>query len=208
MKKSTNKNILNNGMNTISNLQGILKRQIKDITNINYLYWLGGFVEGEGSFSTSVIANPKLPFGIQLQPVFNVTQHVNGVNILESFLLLFGVGNLHKKSGSPHVWVYDLKGYKNMLNLIVPFYLEYVLAFGCKIPEFETTYLICQMLENGDHSTKEGIIKMVRLAYSVQGKGKWRKRTLEEVIDIIEETALSNSLKVKKPRTRTKKISK
>lgn len=184
-----NNNILNNGMNTISNLQGTVKAQVKDINNLNYLFWLGGFVEGEGCLSISIIANSKLPFGIQLQPVFNVTQHVNGLAILQSFLTLFGLGTLQPKSGSPDVWVYVLRGYKNMLNLVIPFFLNYVLIFGCKTAEFEMFNSTCISLQNGEHNTKEGLIKMVKLVYSVQGKGKWRKRTVEEVISIIEDSS-------------------
>lgn len=119
-------------------------------------------------------------------PVFNVTQHISGVSILESFLVLFGAGNLHSKSGAPHVQVYDIKGYRNIINLVIPFYLEYVLCFGAKIPQFELASQICFMLQDGVHKDKDGLIKMVRLVYSVPGKGKWRKRTLEEVIAIIE----------------------
>jgi len=94
---------LNSGVTTTSNLQGTVNGSIKDVTNKDYLYWLGGFVEGEGCVSISVIANPKTPFGIQLQPVFNVTQHFNGLDILKSFLVLFGAGSLHVKSGADHV---------------------------------------------------------------------------------------------------------
>lgn len=41
----------------------------------------------------------------------------------------------------------------------------------------------------GEHLTQEGMIKIVKLAYSLntEGKGKARKRTLDEVITIIRE---------------------
>jgi hypothetical protein len=51
-----------------------------------------------------------------MQPVFNVTQHENGLNILESYKLLFGVGSIVKKSGSPHILVYTVKGYKHIFK--------------------------------------------------------------------------------------------
>lgn len=197
--KNNTINTINNGKATISNPQGTVKSLVKDITNPHFLFWLGGFVEGEGCVSISVNVNPSFPFGIQLQPIFNVTQHVNGLAILQAFLALFKLGTLNPKSGSPHVWVYVLPapggspfggaGYKNMLNLVIPFFLDYVLAFGCKIDEFEMFHSICLSLRNQEHTTKEGLIKMVTLVYSVQGKGKWRKRTLEEVISIIEKSS-------------------
>jgi hypothetical protein len=65
---------------------------------------LGGFVEGEGSLLVSIVTNSKLKYGIALQPEFNVTQHISGLNILNSYKLLFNdLGNLKKKSGSNDV---------------------------------------------------------------------------------------------------------
>ena len=60
----------------------MLKRDIKDT---KYLYFLGGFVEGEGSFSVSVTIHKDFKYGVNMQPVFNVTQHKNGLDILNSF---------------------------------------------------------------------------------------------------------------------------
>jgi hypothetical protein len=57
----------------------------RDIKNVNYLYFLGGFVEGEGSMSLSITKHKDLKYGVNIQPVFNVTQHKNGLNILNSF---------------------------------------------------------------------------------------------------------------------------
>ena len=47
-------------------------------------YWLGGFVEGEGSLLVSIVTNSKVKHGVVLQPEFNVTQHESGLNILNS----------------------------------------------------------------------------------------------------------------------------
>ena len=56
----------------------------RNIKNTMYLYFLGGFVEGEGSNSVSISINKNFKYGINIQPVFNVTQHKNGINILYS----------------------------------------------------------------------------------------------------------------------------
>lgn len=75
----------------------------RDVQNPNYLYFLGGFVEGEGSNSVAVSVGKEFKFGVNLQPIFNVSQHVNGINILYSFKELFGAGSVVKKSGSEDV---------------------------------------------------------------------------------------------------------
>ena len=67
------------------------------------MYFLGGFVEGEGSNSVSVTVGKEFKFGVNLQPVFNVSQHVNGIDILNSFKELFGAGSVVQKSGSEDI---------------------------------------------------------------------------------------------------------
>lgn len=57
----------------------------RNIKNTNYLYFLGGFVEGEGSMSVSVTIHKYFKYGVNIQPIFNVTQHKNGLNILNSY---------------------------------------------------------------------------------------------------------------------------
>jgi len=89
---------------------------LRDINNINYLYFLGGFVEGEGSNTVSVTVNKNFKYGISIKPEFNVTQHKNGIDSLFSFKELFGAGSVLLKSGSEDVYVYAVKGIDIMLK--------------------------------------------------------------------------------------------
>lgn len=106
----------------------------RDITNPFYLYFLGGFVEGEGSNSVSV--NKNLKYGINIQPVFNVSQHKNGLEISYSFKDLLNSGSVVEKSGSPDIWVYTLKGYKQIIEHVIPFLELYVQPFSGKKEEY------------------------------------------------------------------------
>ena len=78
----------------------------KDIKNKSYLYFLGGFFEGEGSVSVSISIHKSFKYGVNVQPIFNVTQHKNGLDLLQSFKELFNCGSVVEKSGSPDVFVY------------------------------------------------------------------------------------------------------
>jgi hypothetical protein len=91
----------------------------------------------------------KYEFGVHLQLIFNVTQHVNGVFILESFLNLFNdKGSLHLKSGTQNVWVYELKGTKNLITYVIPFFSNYVIPFSCKTVEYDNIIKIVLGLQN------------------------------------------------------------
>ena len=105
--------------------------------NPNYLFFLGGFVEGEGSNSVSISVSKTFKYGINIQPVFNVSQHENGLRLLESFKTYFEVGSVVPKSGAPHVWVYTVKGYKHIIKHVMPFLETYVQPYSCKKQEYQ-----------------------------------------------------------------------
>ena len=158
---------------------------IRNIKNPSYLYFLGGFVEGEGSNSVSISVSKNFKYGINIQPVFNVSQHENGLKLLESFKTYFGVGSVVQKSGAPHVWVYTVKGYKHIIKHVMPFLETYVQPYSCKKQEYQLFKQLVLMSEAGGQKNKETLIEMVKIAYTLIGKGKGRKRTLSEVLDII-----------------------
>ena len=159
----------------------------KDIKNVNYLYFLGGFVEGEGSMSVSVTIHKDFKYGVNIQPVFNVTQHKKGLEILNSFKELFAEGSIIQKSGSPDIFVYTLKGYKKIIQEVLPFLESYVCPFSCKMEEYSIFKQIVIQSSEGKQKYKETLIELVKLAYTLQGKGKTRKRELPEILAIIED---------------------
>ena len=104
----------------------MLNRNIQDT---KYLQFLAGFVEGEGSMSVSISVSKSFKYGVHIQPIFNVTQHKNGLSLLNSFKELFGVGQVTLKSGSPNIYVYTVKGYKNIIKSVLPFLETYLCPF-------------------------------------------------------------------------------
>jgi hypothetical protein len=163
----------------------------RNINNPSYLWFLGGFVEGEGSNSVSVTIHKNFKFGINIQPVFNVSQHKNGLNILYSFKELFeGAGSVVEKSAgfaSPDIYVYTIKGYKQIIKYVLPFLENYVQPFSCKKEEFTIFKEIVILSSEGKQRYKDDLIYLVKLAYTLQGKGKTRKRELSEILQIIED---------------------
>jgi hypothetical protein len=73
----------------------LIKRRF-DLFNPATLFFLGGFIEGEGSNSVSVSIGSEFKFGVNIQPIFNVTQHENGLEILRAYKELFGRGTIAK----------------------------------------------------------------------------------------------------------------
>jgi hypothetical protein len=180
----------------INNNNNIINR---DVQNQSYLFFLGGFVEGEGSNSVSISINKNFKFGVNIQPVFNVSQHKNGLDILYSFKELFNSGSVVEKSGSPDIFVYTLKGYKQIIQHVLPFLETYVQPFSCKKEEFSIFKQIVLDSSEGKQKDKDTLIEMVKLCYKLQGKGKNRKREFSEVLEIIEnKTIYFDNLRINK----------
>jgi hypothetical protein len=131
-----------------------------------------------------------------------VAQHESGINILHSFKVLFNnLGSVQKKSGSDKVWVYSIKGTNNIKNCVLPFFEKYLIEYSCKYNSemFKNFFDIITKLDLYKNKTieKEELIELLKLAYKMnpEGKGKQRKRTLDDVIGIINE----KEAKTKKP---------
>jgi hypothetical protein len=89
-------------------------------------YFLAGFIEGEGSISISIKKNPNAKFGIELDPLFNLTQHVNGVNHLYLALVMFQTGRIRYKSGSNATLVLIIEPRKSLQEKVCPYFEKYI----------------------------------------------------------------------------------
>ena len=160
---------------------------MRNIYNSNYIYFLAGFVEGEGSISLSVTIHKDFKYGVNIVPVFNVTQHKNGLVILNSFKELFKAGSIVEKSGSPDIFVYTLKGYKQIIRSVIPFFETYISPFSCKMEEYSIFKEVVLKYLEEDIRNKDTLIEWVKLSYSLTGIGKTRKRPFSEILRIIQD---------------------
>lgn len=112
-------------------------------------YYLGGFIEGEGSVAVGAKKGKNCKFGAYLDPGFNVTQHVNGGKHLYECLCFFGTGRIRYKNGSNATLLFEIDTRKSLQQKLVPFYCEYVIPFAChaKRRRFEN---FCYLLDAFD----------------------------------------------------------
>ena len=67
----------------------------------------------------------------------------------------------------------------------MPFLETYVQPYSCKKQEYQLFKQLVLMSEAVGQKNKETLIEMVKISYTLIGKGKGRKRTLSEVLEII-----------------------
>jgi hypothetical protein len=128
--------------------------------------------------------------------MFTVTQHINGIDILNSFRDLFNAGAVTLKSGSDNIYHFTLKGYTIIIPNVLPFAEEFIVPFSCKLDEYNTFKYVIEQTAAGGQKNKETLIKLVKIVYTLEAKGTKRKRELSEILSIIEDkTTYFNSLK-------------
>jgi hypothetical protein len=66
------------------------------------------------------------------------------------------------------------------MSKVIPHFEKFPLLSGKK-EDFELFKKVCEMVNKKHHLSKDGFIKLVHLAYQMNGSGK-RKRNKEEII--------------------------
>jgi LAGLIDADG endonuclease len=150
-------------------------------------WFLAGFIEGEGAICVSIKSHPTCRSGFYVDPGFFLYQHVSGRRVLELAQAVFESGRISPKGGNPKVLVYEISSTKALREKVIPFFERYVVPFSCKTETFERFREIVEMMARQEHLAPQGLARIVEKAYAMNpdGKGKARKRPLEEVVSRI-----------------------
>lgn len=145
-------------------------------------WFLAGFIDGEGSVCVSIKKHRNGKFGYLIDPEFFIYQHKSGQQVLDLAQNMFRTGRIYPKSGNEDVLVFAIDSRKSLLEKVIPF-LDKYMTFSSRKSDYEKFKKIVIALEKKKHWTKEGMIEIVEIAYSMNKLGKQRKRSIKEVID-------------------------
>lgn len=153
----------------------------------NFKYFLGGFIEGEGSLTISIKKKPHTRFGYTLDPEFFLYQHISGIELLKNAQKMFGSGRIFLKSGSENVYVFAISNRKTIIDKVIPYFKKYVLPFSQKFSFFNTYVYIVNSLEQKKHLELKSFFELLKLTYELNlySKGKERQLTYEEICNNI-----------------------
>ena len=83
------------------------------------LAYLGGLIDGEGSFMVRVRQNSKYKTGWSISPVFSISLHKAELPLLKAVKAYFGdIGYIKKSQGN--VLKYSVESQKKISNFIIP----------------------------------------------------------------------------------------
>jgi hypothetical protein len=152
-------------------------------------WWVAGFVDGEGCFSVSIHRNElaRPTGGWHVQPTFQVSQHRAQRHILESLRGFFDCGQVRSKGPNSSVDVYTVHSTIQLEEAIIPFFRQYRLRV--KGDDFAVFAQIVRAIRTRSHHHPDVFNEVVRLAYSMNARGKQRKRPIEAILMGSSETA-------------------
>jgi hypothetical protein len=132
--------------------------------------WIVGFVDGEGCFFVGVLKNRTTKALYQLQPAFEVGQHVHDVQVLYALKDYFGCGHVQLPKESKTVAHWRVRKLDHLLTRVIPFFEKHKLKTKRGI-EFQRFRRLCLMLQNKVHvSSKEGFEECLQLARNLRVK--------------------------------------
>ena len=146
--------------------------------------YLSGFADGEGSFSVGVTRRPDLQNGFQLVPEFRVSQNGERASVLSLYEEVLGCGSIRQNDRnrlSDRTLVFVVRRRPDLLERVIPFFRRNPLLSEKK-DTFERFAIIVTQMEAGAHHSRSGFERLVRLAFEMNGGGRYRKWALEEVI--------------------------
>ena len=146
--------------------------------------YLCGFVDGEGCFSVGVQRRPDLPFGYQLIPEFRVSQNAERATVLIELQRLLACGRIlenDRKRANDKTFVLVVRRRQDLKDLVIPFFQRNPLLSD-KRTTFAAFAEIVTAMTAGEHLTRAGFERLVRLAFTMNGSGRYRKVPLIDVV--------------------------
>lgn len=139
---------------------------------------------GESSFHVSVLKKTGYKTGFQVFPVFTTQLHIKDLSLLLKIQSFFsGVGTITKKSNAETV-IYSVQSLKEISFVIVPpsHFSAYPLLTN-KRADFLLFKEVPELMNSGEHLTKEGLAKIVNIKASMS-KGL-SEQLKEQFLDVV-----------------------
>lgn len=149
---------------------------------MNFPSYITGFADGEACFCVSFNFREKMKYKIEIRPSFSISQNQRNIDILKKINQYFGCGGL-RFSKSDNNYKYEVRSITDLSKIIIKHFEDYPLQTS-KINDFEKFAEICKIIYSNHHLQKDGMNKIIELAYSMNesGKRKYKKEYLLKLL--------------------------
>jgi hypothetical protein len=156
------------------------------------LCFLAGFIEGEGSLSIGAKKNNAHEFGLELDPVFNLTQRVEGISNLYLALEVFQTGRIRLapppeggESGSNATLVFVIEPRKSLEEKVCPFFDKYIIKYNLSSNSKQSRYLkfkeMLGLFNTNAHLDRDRFIKELLPIWDSMRIQKSTKQTFKDL---------------------------
>jgi len=172
--------------------EGIFKFPVFKIQTLDYSStrnliidpnYISGFTQTDGGFHIEVTLNNEMKLGYRIQLIFNITQHEISKEVLEMIKHFFGKGTLQLDKRN-NCWTFFMKGHGNANQIICPHFKNFPI-YSAKWVSFFIFMRVLEMINNKEHLTKEGLAKIVILAWNMNTSTTRSVESLNKILKTI-----------------------
>jgi len=145
-------------------------------------WYLSGYTDGEGSYIVSFSPRKKLKVGVEVRPSFAVAQRKDRSESLFLFKDLLQCGDIRYNQADKTL-KFEVRSIKDLMETVIPFFDKYPIL-SSKIADYKIFRKICLKISEGKHLEKKGLIKIINLAYKMNGLGA-RRYLKSEILSYI-----------------------
>jgi len=148
------------------------------IKNFNFTRdWLVGFTQSDGSF-VIYFENKKEGLIIRPQPIFNLTQSINELEMFIELQKYLGVGRIHKNRNNV---TFVVNSINEIITVILPLFDNSSLR-GSKLLSYNIFKEVSLMIKNKKHLTLEGTLQIIDLAYFMNKETSLRSLETKNIL--------------------------
>jgi hypothetical protein len=147
--------------------------------------YISGYADGEGCFTVSIAPRATLAVGWEVRPSFSVSQNGDRAEVLYALQAHFGCGSI-RPDRSDQTLKWETRRLDDLVERIVPHFIRWPLLSG-KQRDFERFALVCSLMAEGEHRSREGLIKIVGIARGMNPSGRRRYDADELVATLLSE---------------------
>lgn len=141
-------------------------------------HYVGGFIDGEGSFSISIGKHKTTNNGFDVRPEFEIELRADDQVILERILITIGCGRIYDLSYERYGWYphakYKITSNKDLEKYLFPFLDKYPLQ-AKKAESYQYFKTIVLKVLRKEHLTEKGFREIVSLRDRLRKIGKKAK---------------------------------
>lgn len=144
-------------------------------------WYLAGFADGEGSFNVSFRARDDYSFPWKISLCFNISQRDSV--ILSLYKRHLECGTMRQRRDG--VWYYEVNNLRAIRNNVIPFFRRFGFLSAKKKRDFAKFQRIAEIIESGDHLTRDGLERILEIRHDMNDGGK-RKYSVEDILARVE----------------------